>query len=227
MADNPGPRPADGDADQPADDDVFAELVSHFDDEPAEHTWPEAEDVTPGSDAPGDVRSPSGSARLAGDDAADGGENGAPPDPAGAAPPASGLADGAGGWPGGRSGRDLLDDAVGRGLVEGAGGRRADDAGGGGAASGDEDDLLDEDVHYVPPPPPRAGWVRPATGIALGAIALGVLILVVPALVSQATGGAGEITGVALILGGVGALVARLGERPPTDDDGPDNGAVL
>ncbi|ONH28411.1 DUF308 domain-containing protein [Pseudofrankia asymbiotica] len=221
MADNPDPRPADGGADQPADDDVFAELVAHFDDEPAEHTWPDAEDVIPGSGAAGEVGSlptspPAGGDALDGDD-----ED--PTGPTSVATPASGPADGAGGWPGGRSGRDLLDDAVGRGLVDGSGWRRPGDTAPG-AADGDE---LDEDEHYLPPPPPKAGWVRPSTGIALGAIVLGVLILVIPTLVSQVTSGVGDITGVVLILGGVGGLVARLSERPPTDDEGPDNGAVL
>ncbi|MDT3445952.1 DUF308 domain-containing protein [Pseudofrankia sp. BMG5.37] len=226
MADNPDPRPADGGADQPADDDVFAELVARFDDEPAEHTWPEAEDVTPGSGAAGEAGLPATSARTGGD--AGDGDDDEPTGPTDAAPPASGLADGAGRWPGGRSGRDLLDDAVGRGLVDGSGWRRPGDTAPGAPAPGaDDGDELDEDEHYLPPPPPKAGRVRPATGIAIGAIVLGVLILVIPTLVSQVTSGVGDITGVVLILGGVGGLVARLSERPPTDDDGPDNGAVL
>jgi hypothetical protein len=233
MADNPGPRPADGGADQPADDDVFAELVARFDDEPAEHTWPAAEDVPAGPAEDADATRPAaGSALVAGAGPAEGVD-----DEPGTVPPTVAGADGlaAGGPAAGPAGRDLLDDAVGRGLAEGTGRRRPDGAETPATApdprrAGSDDDgadELDEVLHYIAPPPPKAGWVRPATGFALGAIALGVLILVAPALADRATSGAGEIAGVAFILGGVGALVARLSERPPTDDEGPDNGAVL
>jgi len=232
MTEDPGRRPADGGADQPADD-VFAQLVSHFDDEPVEHSWPAAEDVTGPSgatnatdDAPDDATGEDGAAR-AGEDRTPMGPTGASSAASGSpAPgsPVSGLAGGsggAGGWPGGRSGRDLLDDAVGRSMAGDTGWRRPGDA-----AAGDGDEL-DEDEHYVPPPPPKAGWVRPATGLALGSVALGVIILMVPSLMNEASSGAGDIVGVLLILGGVGALVARLSERSPDDEDDPDSGAVL
>jgi hypothetical protein len=117
--------------------------------------------------------------------------------------------------------RDRLDEAIGRTLFV-VGPPPAPDAPGSGAPS-------EEDDHYVAPPPPRITWPRPLTWLAVVAIALGVVVLAVPDLVAQLTSGTTqEILGVLLILGGVGGLVARMGERPPTDDDNwPDDGAVL
>lgn len=85
----------------------------------------------------------------------------------------------------------------------------------------------DDDDHYVPPPPPPVPKLRPVTRWALGSIALGVAILVVPALIGLNHSRSQDVAGVLLILGGVGTLVARMGDRPPTDFDGPDDGAVV
>ncbi|WP_238439271.1 DUF308 domain-containing protein [Frankia nepalensis] len=171
---------------------------------------------------------------AAGDGADDDGEGG----PHQAAPPGSGAGDGPAR---GRTVRDELDDAIARGLAGASGPRRA---GGGGkpgedradAAAGersgtdraDGHDAADAaDDHYVPPPPPKAPRIRPVTRLAVGAIVLGVVILLIPELFSLAVGGSQEIAGVLLILGGVGVLVARMGDRPSTDEEGPDDGAVL
>ncbi|ADP79873.1 DUF308 domain-containing protein [Pseudofrankia inefficax] len=199
MSDPSDPRPADGSADQPADDDVFAELVAHFHDEPAASVWPDAENVGRAAEPPD---GPTGDADEAGDD--------------GDAGDASGD-----GGPRAGTDRDRLDEAIGRTLFV-VGPPPAAGTSGGGAVS-------EEDDHYVPPPPPRAPWPRPLTWVAVAAIVLGVVVLAVPALVAQATSSTTqEVLGVLLILGGVGGLVARMGERPPTDDDNwPDDGAVL
>jgi hypothetical protein len=192
MADPSDPVSADGPADQPADDDVFAELVARFHDEPDARVWPDAENL--------------GGQREPGPEA---------PDGAGDERPGDGI-DRAGGRtlfvvgpPG-----DLVGD-----------GRWAPDVPGEvtGAGTGGEDD------HYVAPPPPRVPWPRPLTVVSIASIALGIVVLAVPGLVARATSTAiQEILGVMLILGGVGALVARMGDRPPTDDDNwPDDGAVL
>ncbi|ABW11265.1 conserved hypothetical protein [Parafrankia sp. EAN1pec] len=85
----------------------------------------------------------------------------------------------------------------------------------------------DDDDHYVPPPPPPVPKLRPVTRWALGSIALGVAILVVPTLIGLNHSRSQDVAGVLLILGGVGTLVARMGDRPPTDFDGPDDGAVV
>jgi hypothetical protein len=146
-------RPADGEPAGPAEDEVFADLVAHFHEDPDERAWPEAEDV----------------ARPR------------PADPDHAGDPRT---------------LGYVDDP-------------------------------DAD-HYVPPPPPRAGWVRPVTGLALLAIALGVVVLALPEIVSAVTSSVTqEVVGVVLVLGGVGLLVARMGDRRPDDDDPDDNGAVL
>ncbi|WP_051105595.1 hypothetical protein [Parafrankia discariae] len=84
-----------------------------------------------------------------------------------------------------------------------------------------------DDDHYVPPPPPPVPKLRPVTRWALGSIALGVAILVVPTLIGLNQSRSQDVAGVLLILGGVGTLVARMGDRPPTDFDGPDDGAVV
>ncbi|WP_052710667.1 DUF308 domain-containing protein [Pseudofrankia sp. DC12] len=192
MSDTSDPRPADGSADQPADEDVFAELVAHFHDEPAATVWPDAENVGRAAE-PTDGQGDEG-------DGTDPAEDGAPP---------------------ARTGRDRLDEAIGRTLFV---------VGPPQAAGGPGDGAVrEEDDHYVPPPPPRAPWPRPLTWVAIAAIVLGVVVLAVPALVAQATSSSTqEVLGVLLILGGVGGLVARMGERPPTDDDNwPDDGAVL
>jgi hypothetical protein len=195
MSDPSDPRPADGSADQPADDDVFAELVAHFHDEPAASVWPDAENVRPDArptDGPGDEDGDGDGADKAGD-----------------------------GRPRAGTDRDSLDEAIGRTLFV-VGPPPAAGTSGGGAVS-------EEDDHYVPPPPPRAPWPRPLTWVAVAAIVFGVVVLAVPALVAQTTSSTTqEVLGVLLILGGVGGLVARMGERPPTDDNNwPDDGAVL
>jgi hypothetical protein len=170
MPESSDPRPSDGPADGPAEDpaeepaagpaadDVFAELVAHFDEEPDARDWPAAEDV--------------GRPRRA---------------------------------PAGRDGVVFTGDPRTLGY--------ADDA---------------DDGHYVPPPPPRAGRIRPATAVAVLAIVLGIAVLALPELVAQVTNTATqEVTGVLLILGGVGSLVARMADRAPDDDDPDDDGAVI
>jgi hypothetical protein len=188
MSEPSDPIWADGPADQPADDDVFAELVSRFHDEPDARVWPDAEHVTRHGGAQDGAGEPDPPPRGRVDRDGVGGAHtlfvvGPPPE---AAPP--GTAD---------------------------------------AAAGADPDEADD--YYIPPPPPRVPRPRPVTVLALGAIALGVVVLAVPALVARATSNtAQEILGVLLILGGVGLLVARMGDRPPTDDDNwPDDGAVV
>jgi hypothetical protein len=69
--------------------------------------------------------------------------------------------------------------------------------------------------------------MQPVTRWALGCIVLGVAVLFVPAMFGFGREGPTDIVGVFLVLGGVGTLVARMGERRPTDTDGPDDGAVV
>ena len=69
--------------------------------------------------------------------------------------------------------------------------------------------------------------MKPVTRLALSSIALGLAILFVPTFVGYRASSTQDVTGVLLILGGVGTLVAKMGERPPTDSDGPDDGAVI
>ncbi len=202
---SPGSRPEEPAArpaprSQEADDAAFLDLIAHFDDEPDTRRWPAAEDL-------GDTRRPTviilrppfePGVPPAPDDRTDPGLDEAPPPP-GLNPPGIG---------GGR-GADPADFVV-------------IDLGGSTDAPADP-----EDDHYVPPPAPPLPRIRPVTRWALGSIALGVVFLVVPTLIGFNQSRAQDVTGVLLILGGVGTLVARMGDRPPTDVDGPDDGAVI
>jgi hypothetical protein len=69
--------------------------------------------------------------------------------------------------------------------------------------------------------------MRPVTRWALGSIVLGMAVLFVPAMFGFERGRSSDVVGVFLILGGVGTLVARMGDRPSTDADGPDDGAIV
>ncbi|KDA44731.1 MULTISPECIES: hypothetical protein [unclassified Frankia] len=196
---------------QKADDAAFFELIARFDEEPESHRWPAAEDLD-------DTRRPTVIILR-------------PPfEPA--APPVSEdrtepgldqLPFPSAGGEGGRRGRGGTEDLV----VD-----LGDLSGSGQLPEGLDDPDLDPDPdpdgeHYEPPPPPPLPRIRPVTRWALGSIALGVMFLVVPDLIDFNQSRTQNVAGVLLILGGVGTLVARMGDRPPTDFDGPDDGAVV
>jgi len=191
---------------QEADDAAFFDLVAHFDDEPDARHWPAAEEV-------GDTRRPTviilrppfdQSPSPVQDDQTDPGLDEARFVP-GIGPHSF------------RRDDDSTDDVV---VIDLGGAAETD--GGGPRALDDPDD-----EHYIPPEPPPLPRIRPVTRWAIGSIALGMVFLVVPSLIGLNQSRSQDVTGVMLILGGVGTLVARLGERPPTDSDGPDDGAVI
>jgi hypothetical protein len=84
----------------------------------------------------------------------------------------------------------------------------------------------DED-HFQPPVPPPAPRLAPATKWALSSIALGVVFLLAPSIAGVSRGTTRDVLGVLLVLGGVGTLVARMADRPPTESDDGDDGAVI
>lgn len=89
-----------------------------------------------------------------------------------------------------------------------------------------EPDALDDDGHYVPPPPPPVPKVRRHTVGALTALTIGLMLVFAPNLIGQVqTVGLG-VVGIALMVGGAGALVWHMRDAPPTDS-GPDDGAVV
>jgi hypothetical protein len=96
----------------------------------------------------------------------------------------------------------------------GAGGHRRDDP--------------DSD-HYIPPPAPPAPPLRPATRAALATLAIGVVLLVGPALSGRNTPVSVDALAVLFVLGGVGTLVARMRETRSGGEDGDDwdDGAVV
>lgn len=85
---------------------------------------------------------------------------------------------------------------------------------------------LDDDGHYVPPPPPPVPKVRRHTVGALVALSVGLVLVFAPNLLGQVQSVGLGVVGIALMLGGAGALVWHMRDAPPTDS-GPDDGAVV
>ncbi|MEX5631971.1 hypothetical protein [Parafrankia sp. FMc2] len=182
------------------------------DDDPAERTMPPA---SAGGAGPNGLAPAGGAGAVAaGSDSA----GGHPADGSDGDESARDRADRAGRGSG-QSEIDRLDDAVRAAFWSGAGSGASSPT-----ADASEDD---EDDHYVPPPAPPVPRMRPVTRWALGSIALGVAILVVPSLIGLSQARSRDVAGVLLLLGGVGTLVVRMGDRLPTDFDGPDDGAVV
>jgi len=89
-----------------------------------------------------------------------------------------------------------------------------------------EPEALEDDGHYVPPPPPPVPRVRRHTVGAVVAVIVGLVLTFAPELIGQVQSIALGIVGIALMLGGAGALVWHMRDAPPTDS-GPDDGAVV
>lgn len=95
------------------------------------------------------------------------------------------------------------------------------------ADSGYEDDEEDEEEdegHYEPPPPAPLPRLSKQTVLAIGLIALGAVLLIVPGVLGF-DHSTGFTLGVLSVLGAAAMLVWRLGERK--SDDGPDDGAIV
>lgn len=89
-----------------------------------------------------------------------------------------------------------------------------------------EPEALEDEGHYVPPPPPPIPKVRRHTVGALVALTVGLILVFAPNLVGQVQSVSLGIVGIAMMLGGAGALVWHMRDAPPTDS-GPDDGAVV
>jgi hypothetical protein len=89
-----------------------------------------------------------------------------------------------------------------------------------------EPEALEDDGHYVPPPPPPVPKVTRQTVGSLVALAVGLVLVFAPNLVGQVQSVGLGLVGIALMLGGAGALVWHMRDAPPTDS-GPDDGAVV
>ncbi|GAA0537687.1 hypothetical protein GCM10011581_38420 [Saccharopolyspora subtropica] len=76
----------------------------------------------------------------------------------------------------------------------------------------------EEDEHYVPPEPPPLPTPRPATLIGIVVIAVGLVLLLVPGLAGLSTAVTLPL-GLVLISGGIGWLLLRLRQTPPSSDD--------
>jgi hypothetical protein len=89
-----------------------------------------------------------------------------------------------------------------------------------------EPDALEDDGHYVPPPPPPIPKVRRNTVGSLVCLTVGLILVFAPNLLGQVQSVGLGVVGIALMLGGAGALVWHMRDAPPTDS-GPDDGAVV
>ncbi|GAA2517602.1 DUF308 domain-containing protein [Pilimelia columellifera] len=89
------------------------------------------------------------------------------------------------------------------------------------------DGIADDDDRYVPPPPPPLPRLSKFTVAALAAVASGLLLFLMPHLIPGITADIGTLVAVALLLTGVGTLLARM--RPDRSEDpyDPDDGAVV
>lgn len=87
-------------------------------------------------------------------------------------------------------------------------------------------DRLEDDGHYVPPPPPPVPKVTRQTVGSLAALTIGLILVFAPNLIGQVQSVGLGVVGIALMLGGTGALVWHMRDAPPTDS-GPDDGAVV
>jgi hypothetical protein len=87
----------------------------------------------------------------------------------------------------------------------------------------------DDEGHYVPPPAPPVPPMRPATRAAVASIVFGVVLLVGPNLAGRRGPVGLDTMAVLFVLGGVGALVARMRERRfnSEDDETWDDGAEV
>ena len=85
---------------------------------------------------------------------------------------------------------------------------------------------LEDEGHYVPPPPPPVPKVRRNTVGALAALTVGLVLVFAPNLIGQLQSVGLGVVGIALMVGGAGALVWHMRDAPPTDS-GPDDGAVV
>jgi hypothetical protein len=91
----------------------------------------------------------------------------------------------------------------------------------------DETDAdLDEDEHFVPPPPPPLPHLDSVAKGAWTALFGGPAYLLVATLLGWVVPGWAALLAVLAFVGGFAVVALRLGDRP-SDDAGPDDGAVL
>ncbi len=89
-----------------------------------------------------------------------------------------------------------------------------------------EPEALDDEGHYVPPPPPPVPKVRRHTVGAVVCLVIGFLLVFAPNVLGQVASTGLGVVGIALMVGGAGALVWHMRDAPDTDR-GPDDGAVV
>jgi hypothetical protein len=84
-----------------------------------------------------------------------------------------------------------------------------------------------EDDHYVPPPPPPLPTADPITRFAWAGVVGGPLFFIIADVLHMRMANWMAVLAIAAFVGGFVTLVARMKDRPPSDDTGPDDGAVV
>ena len=178
-------------------DDVWAQIVAGFDlpTSTGAGSWPLAEDLPPDSDQPGD-----GSDRRLGPSSIESLYSGAH-EPSDQSPVPRRIV-------------RPVDPGVDAGTSSGTAA----------VPSGEYDPLSILDEHFVPAPPPPLPRLRRGTRWSLGAILVGVVLIVGRAFWDAVP--AAVFLGVLFVVGGFVGLVAMMREDRPSDSD-PDDGAVV
>jgi hypothetical protein len=88
-------------------------------------------------------------------------------------------------------------------------------------------DVEDPDDHFVPPPPPPLPRVDKATGVGLGALVAGIAFLLAVWATGASIDAIWEWLALAVAVTGAVSLIARMGDKLPPEEAGPDDGAVL
>ena len=89
-----------------------------------------------------------------------------------------------------------------------------------------EPPALEDEGHYVPPPPPRLPRIRLRTAGGLVLLVAGLAALFAPFRIGLDDSGASLLVGTVFTAAGAMVLIGSLRDAP-SDDDGPDDGAVV
>ncbi len=81
--------------------------------------------------------------------------------------------------------------------------------------------------HYVPPPPPPLPTADTLTRFAWAGVVGAPLFFIIAVVINMRVANWMVVLAIAAFVGGFVTLVARMKDRPPDDDSGPDDGAVV
>jgi hypothetical protein len=88
-------------------------------------------------------------------------------------------------------------------------------------------EVEDPDDHFVPPPPPPLPRLDKATRVGLGGLIAGVAFLLAVWAIGIDVDPIWEWLALAVAVAGAVSLIARMGDKLPPEEAGPDDGAVV